>query len=103
MNKLNKFLWKFFGAAIAEPKANGEYGISLGRTGFLVILGFLCRFWILEIAVPASLISVFYTFAAYVLGSKTLQALPQLGFIKGKLSQVGETPTSSKEEEEERE
>ena len=42
---IKKWAYKWVGGLVLEPKKDGELVISLGRTSFLLVLGYLFNFW----------------------------------------------------------
>ncbi len=42
---IKKWAYKWVGGLVLEPKKDGELVISLGRTSFLMVLGYLFNFW----------------------------------------------------------
>lgn len=73
-------IWKLAGAVITDTKVDGRVAVSLGRLGFISVLGFMFFLWNKsienpDITMPPGLMEVFYTFAGYVLGTKVLEVI----------------------------
>ena len=69
-----------------EEKKDGTLAISLGRTSFVAVLGWLMTYWqswepaIVPgganlVTIPPGLLEVFYALAAYIFGTKLSTAI----------------------------